>query len=188
MNEEQFAMKAMTEEFEGEIDNRDLNLDETPVVETEELASTFLNLIRSRERKLEDIEIFRENKIAEINEWCDAAMMQVKASILYFQQPLQIFMESRNRENEKVKSIKFPNGTIGLRKSPDRIEIDRNFQPDQHPEDKFVKSVVKTIYSVDKKAIADQAKETGEVPDYAVLIPGETKFYYKFQEEDNGTD
>ncbi len=181
------AFKAMNEEFTGEIE-LDIQPEEI-IVETEDDASTALRLVGLRDREIERLEGLRQREVERINSWTNIEIEKIQRQKSFFLQALETFMLGRNLENEKVKSVKFPNGTIGLRKNPDRIEIAEGFQPDKHPEDKFVKSVVKTVYSVDKAAIKEAVQTTGECPEYASLVPGEVKFYYKLPEADNaGTE
>lgn len=148
-----------------------------PVVEEYEIAETTLSKMVLNDQKIQAIEERRDFICKSANIWAEKEIKRIKSYNEWISQPLKYFMIGINRNNPKLKSLKFPMGKIGLRQSPQKIEIDADFVPAEHKDDPNV--VRKVSYAVSKKDIASQLKETGELPDYASVVPGETKFYYK---------
>ncbi len=167
---------AIEEEFTGSLEEIDVD-QPSPVVEGDEAVITTLSRLNVRDKEIAKIEqqgyFMKDN----IDAWMSNQIHKIEKQKAWLQIPLQSFMEAINKSNPKIKSLKFPVGKIGLRQTPQKIEIDEDFVAETHKEDPFVKA--KITYSVSKKDIASQLKETGELPDYASVIPGETKFYYK---------
>jgi len=135
-----------------------------------------------RDKEIAKIKARRDFIVSQAKEWAKREIEKLENQKQYLAIPLESFMEAINKSNPKIKSLKFPAGVIGLRKSPERIEIDADFEPEKHLDDPFIKQTIN--YSVDKKAIKERLKETGELPEYASVVPSEAKFYYKGN--DNG--
>lgn len=167
---------AIQEEYSGELESIDVE-QPCPVVETDEAVITTLSRLIFRDKAVAKIELQANYLRQKANEWEKGEIEKIEKQKAWLQVPLQSFMESINRSNPKIKSLKFPVGKIGLRSTPQKIEIDADFVPDEHCGEKFI--IGKTTYTVSKKDIKKQLDETGEIPDYASVIPGEQRFYYK---------
>jgi len=150
------------------------------VVSDEASATLAMRVIESREREIERIRQTADGEKARIENWARAEVERHQKAISFFVAPLESFLRDINEKTGgKTKSIKYPYGTIQLRKLPDKIEIAEEFKPEEHPDDPYVKA--KTNYSVDKTAIKAAMKDSGELPEYATLVPGQTKFDYKVE-------
>jgi len=178
MSEKNDLTTAIAEDFSGELEP----IESAPMVESEEAAQTALYRLVVRDKKIDKIEKRRDFIVSQAKEWAKKEIEKLENQKQYLAIPLESFMEAINKSNPKIKSLKFPAGVIGLRKSPERIEIDADFVPEKHLDDPFIKQTIS--YSVDKKAIKEKLKETGELPEYASVVPSEAKFYYKGN--DNG--
>lgn len=186
MGNKNLAMKALNEEFTGKIE-LDIEPEEI-IVETEDDASTALRLVALRDKEIERIESLRAHEKAKVDAWADGQVFKLEKAKSYFLQPLEVFVRAALPEGKKERSVKFPNGIVGLRKST-KVIIPDDFQPDQYAGDPFIKETIVTKYSVDKAAIKKAAKETGEIPAYATVETSEN-FYYDTgkAKAENGND
>lgn len=173
---ENSQVTAIQEDYSGELEPIDVD-QPSPVVETDEAVITTLSRLVVRDKEIAKIEMQRDFIKSKADTWAKVQIRKIENQKAWLQVPLQSFMESINRNNEKIKSLKFPVGKIGLRQSPQKIEIDADFKPETHKEDPCV--VAKITYSVSKKLIKEQLNDTGELPDYASVVPGQQIFYYK---------
>lgn len=167
---------AIQEEYSGDLEEIDVE-QPYPVVETDEAVITTLSRVLVRDKAIGKINAQCNFMIDQAMEWAKTEIEKIEKQKQYFLTPLQSFMESINKSNPKIKSLKFPVGKIGLRQSPQKIEIEADFVPADHTDDPNV--IKKVSYSVSKKQIKEQLDKTGEIPDYASVVPGETKFYYE---------
>ena len=171
---------AIQEDYSGELEAIDTD-QPSPVVETDEAVITILSRLNVRDKMMATVTSHANFMREQADEWEKRAIEKIEKQKEWLRIPLQSFIESINKSNPKIKSLKFPTGTIGLRQSPQKIEIDEDFDPSKHTDDPNV--VAKTTWSVCKSVIAKTLKETGEIPDYASVVPGETKFYYRPNEK-----
>jgi len=158
---------------------------EDAIVVTEESATVAISRVAAIENKIARIKAIRDAELQRITQWAEKEMGTLKATGRFFSDPLESFMRARNRQNPKIKSLKYPNGTIGVRMTPDRIEIEEGLDLAAlvEKDDPFV--VASTTFQIAKKAILKALKEDGqEPPEYATLVPGEKKFYIKLMEGD----
>jgi len=172
---------AYQEEFDGEIQvgQESEVWPEGYVIERDDEINLALRLIYHREREIRRIDNMRKRETERVNAWADVEIEKLYRAIDHFTHSLRFYMESVNKVNPKTKSLKFPLGTIGIRKTPDKVEIT---QPPEEVRELWPDMVKeKMSLSVDKKAVLAKIKETGEVPGFAEVIPGESKFYYKME-------
>jgi len=148
-----------------------------PVIEDYDTAEEVVSKVILDGETIKGIQAKRDFIIAQANLWADQKIKQIENYNNWYSSRLIDFMRAINKSDPKKKSIKFPLGKIGFRQSPEKIEIDPDYNPAEHTDDPNV--VVKTTYSVSKTAIKNQMEATGELPDYASVVPGEIKFYIK---------
>ena len=168
------------EEFTGDLDEFDTS-QPPPVVQENEGAEIALARIAYRDKAIDKIKALRDYKCQQAVEWANREIIKIEKQKQWHLDSLKYFMEGINRSNPKVKSLSFPSGKIGLRQTPQRIEIDADFVPSEHTDDPFV--VAKTTHVVAKEDMKAHLKNTGELPDYASVVPGKKKFYYQPNEE-----
>ena len=173
---ENTQIQAIEEEYSGELEEIDVD-QPCPVVESDEAVITTLGRLIYRDKAIEKIKQQADFIVSNAQLWAMREVAKIEKQKEWFLTPLQSFMESINKSNPKIKSLKFPVGRIGLRQSPQTIAIDPDFVSADHKDDPNVTE--KTTYSVSKKSVKKQLDDTGEIPDYASVVPGETKFYYK---------
>jgi len=166
------------EDFTDELEEFDSSL--PPVVQDEDAAQTALARLVFRDKEIARIEARRDFIKNQADEWANQQIEKIEVQKQHFLLPLESFMKSINKSNPKIKSLKFPYGTIGVRQTPQKIEIDDDFKPEEHADDPFVSA--KVTYSVNKANIKKVMKNTGELPEYASVVPGEIKFYFKGNE------
>ena len=156
------------------------------VIETEESATIAISRMAAVENKMARILMIRDAELLRIAQWANNEIDSLRNAYAFFAAPLESFMRARNRQDPKVKSLKYPNGTIGVRMTPDRIEIDEDANlPALAMIENDPLIIVTKSFRVDKKAILGALKQDGmDIPEYATLVPGEKKFYIKLTEGD----
>ena len=169
---------AIQEDYSDELEVFDESL--PPVVQDEDAAQVALARLIFRDKEISRITARRDFIINQADEWAKQEIEKIERQKLHFMLPLESFMKSINKSNPRIKSLKFPQGVIGVRSTPQKIEIDPDYKAEEHPLDPNV--VVKTTYSVSKTAVKNQMEATGELPEYASVVPGEVKFYFKGNE------
>ena len=88
---------------------------------------------------------------------------------------LQAFTRAQT-ENGKKKSVRLPNGVLGYRTKPASVTIGDVQAATAWAKVNLPAAVVTTI---DKKAVTDALKETGEAVPFAAFTPSEEVFYIK---------
>jgi len=162
----------------------DIPIDDV-VIETEESATIAISRVATIENKIARIKAIRDAELRRIRQWAENEIANLESTHVFFAAPLESFMRARNRQDPKIKSLKYPNGTIGVRMTPDRIEVEEglDLKALSEKDDPFV--VESTNFRIDKKYLLKTIKEDGqEPPEYATLVPGEKKFYIKLMEGD----
>ena len=148
-----------------------------PVIEDYDTAEEVVSKVVLDGETIKGIQAKRDFIIANANLWAEQKIKQIENYNNWYSSRLIDFMRGINKSDPQKKSIKFPLGTIGFRQLPEKIEIDLDFNPAENTDDPFVSA--KTIYSVSKADIMKKLKTTGELPEYASVVPGEIKFYIK---------
>ena len=152
------------------------------IIEKNEEAMTLLERIKVRQDAIEGLEKLYEfrtralrEKIEQADKWLADEKVKYQRQIDFFKMPLKQFMEAINASNPKIKSLNLPTGKLKLRKLPDKIVITDGFKATA---DDYGKPGIfeKLTYEINRTAIKEHLKKTGEMPDYATIETGETKF------------
>jgi len=154
-----------------------LQLDALPAVDSDLKAESYLRAVAIRRNEIKRIADLRDAEIAKIQDIFNNQIEKIERSCGFLEGYLENFLREINRQDSKVKSRKYSAGVLKLSKSPDKVEIVEGFTPTEADLDKpGINKVVKTEIKINKTEIKKYIKETGEVLDYAELVPGVTKF------------
>ena len=161
------------EEFISEEEAKDLGLDpeaDTIKIQNPGQADFFLRLLNQANAEIAYINTMCDTKIEKhnerVNRFRDEQLKGYDSQINYYTMLLQTYAESIL--TDKKKSMKLPEGTIGIKKQADKIEYEEELVLDylkkNHPE--FIRTKVKE--EIDKKTLKAEA----EVVDGAYFIGG----------------
>jgi phage host-nuclease inhibitor protein Gam len=168
------------------LEHLDLDCPEENEIEVNdnEQAAIAMRRIAAHDKEVARIEGIVHAEIERVQNWAANEVERLQRQKQFFAAPLESFLRNTNEQSQgKVKSLKFPSGTAQLRKSPDKIVVDESFdQRAMATEWEGGSTFVKISYAVDKKQIMNAVKDTGQIPPWAVLEPGETKFSYKLND------
>ena len=154
--------------------------DETnPVPVDEGKADAILFCIAREKRKRNDIINQAVEQINKIELWRDSEVERYEREIARQTERLQMYFLSLVAADPDLKTKKLPNGTIKARKQQDEliIEDEKEFMMthyDNAKETGFVKVTYKTV--INKRAVKDYIKETGDLPDGCILNIRDDKF------------
>lgn len=169
-NHDDLGQMAFDELFTGETEP----VDNVPPVESDIEASNFVRLIATRQGEIDRMTELRDAEVSKINDVYNQRIESLERGIGFFSQQLEFYLREANRQDENVKSKTFSSGRISLRKQPDRIEIDSNFKPEENTDSPYVRG--KKTYCVDRETLKKSHKNGYELPDWAKVEEGKTKF------------
>ncbi len=160
-----------------------MNLDEGILTENLKEASpeiqldTYLYVIRKKEEELLKYQQIASEAIARTEKWLEGREKNISSSISYLSNRLRYYLKSNN-----LKSLSLPNGVIGLRKLPKKLEIsdEELFFRDANPD--FLKQYPES-YEPDLQAIKNFINKSNEIPKGVIVKSQEPKFYYKLSEQ-----
>ena len=92
--------------------------DDRFVIDSEEKADWALRKIKEAENEIEKVEHFAETQIRQIENWKAKQTEKHHNSIEHFQSLLAEYLESKRKDDPKLKSITLPSGNVGFRKKP----------------------------------------------------------------------
>jgi hypothetical protein len=160
-----------------------MNLDEGFLTDNLKEASpevqldTYLYVIRKKEEELLKYQQIANETIARTEKWLEGREKNISSSISYLSNRLRYYLKSNN-----IKSLSLPNGVIGLRKLPKKLEIadEELFFRDANPD--FLKHHPES-YEPDLQAIKNFINTSNEIPKGVIVKSQEPKFYYKLSEQ-----
>lgn len=151
------------------------------VIEDDDAANRALYMLKLKQKEIERIRGLAQAEVERVNQWADANIAAIGKQMTYWANPLLSFMESVNRGNPKVKTLKYPHGKVFVRMGRDKIEVAEDFDPEKHIGEPFVKEHVR--HSADREGMGKAIKENGGdlsiLPPWATYISGEPKFGYE---------
>lgn len=159
------------------------NLDEPLIAEGLDEASpeikfdTYLWIIRQKEKELNKFRNIAEESINRTQLWLDRKEKNFNSTISFLSNQIRYYLKSNG-----IKSLSLPNGTIGLRKKPDTLEIANEELFYENAKVEFLRHTPEN-YEPDIKAIKDYIKLTNELPKGVIFKSQEPKFYYKLTED-----
>lgn len=135
-------------------------------------------IARAIKGKIFDIEI-QKNILNQYKQEIGATVDKLEEDIEKLSSELKLYINYRLlARDDKKKSVPLGKYTVGLRKSPDTVEIeDADKFCLEYSGSPFVRETVKL--APDIPIIKDHIKSTGEIPAGAKLIEGEDKIYVK---------
>ncbi|MBS1516106.1 MAG: host-nuclease inhibitor Gam family protein [Bacteroidetes bacterium] len=138
---------------------------------------TYLYVIRKKEEELLKYQQIATETIARTEKWLEGREKNISSSISYLSNRLRYYLKSNN-----LKSLSLPNGVIGLRKLPKKLEIsdEELFFRDANPD--FLKHHPES-YEPDLQAIKNFINKANEIPKGVIVKSQEPKFYYKLSEQ-----
>lgn len=151
--------------------------EETPwTIEDESAASWAIRKIAKIDRDAQKALDLAEEQIAKVETWRDKELERIQGHRSFFEYHLAAYHRSRLIEDERVKTISLPDGTLKARKSPDNIAFadeERFFDQVLHAgEDRFIK-VTKAL---DRKMVKEAVLKDGESLPGVSIVPGEVRF------------
>lgn len=179
------------EEFISEEEAKDLGIDPeatTVKIENPSQADFFLRLLNQATAEVQYVNEMCDNKIEKhnerVNRFRDESIKGLDSQINYYTMLLQTYAESVL--NDKKKSMKLPEGTIGIKKQADKIdyedEVVMEYLKTHHPE--FIRTKIKE--EIDKKTLKSEAEVVdgayfigGKEVEGIKVLPQPQKFYVK---------
>lgn len=152
------------------------NIEEDKIIESdspEVLFSKFLWKIKFLESEIDKIKSSSEQLIAEVERWQVQKTEQKLKQIGYLSRQMEFYLR-----NKDIKTLSLPNGSIALRKQPDKIEITDEELFYQKADESVLRRVPES-YAPDMKAIRERIKKTGEILPGVQVTEQESKFSYK---------
>lgn len=138
-------------------------------------ATMLIRNMAHAEKEIARLNEYADSEIKRMTSWRDEQIERIERHHLYFRNLAESYMRDvYEKTGGKTKTLKLIGGQFQIRKLPDKIKIDEAFKPEENKKDKFV--VSKTTYRVDLKSVMDNLKVNGELPDYAEVVEGDTKF------------
>jgi len=137
---------------------------------------TYLWIVRKKEEELVKHQKLAAETIERTERWLANKEKNIVSTIEFLSNRFRYYLKSNN-----LKSLSLPNGTIGLRKRPKKVEVVdeelffQNAEPGMlkhHPEN----------YEPDLNAIKSHIKNTSELPKGVEIVSQQDKFYYKLSE------
>ena len=130
----------------------------------------------SAQKRINEIEAYAEAAIAEARKRIEREVSGYRRTV----ERMATFLEPWVRERlagEKRKSLRLLSGRVGLRKSPDRLEV-----TDAELAIAYLKSfggadAIRVKEEVDKRALMADVKAGAPLPEGCELVPGSERFY-----------
>ena len=136
----------------------------------------FLYKIKFIEENIQKDKKVAEDTIKEINDWFEKKRNQLEKQIEWLGNQMQNYLVIQD-----LKSLSLPSGKIGFRNQQDKIEIVAKelFFNKALPE--LLRHVPES-YEPDMSKIKKHIKSTGDVPEGIEVLPQDSKFYYKLNQ------
>ena len=116
-----------------------------------------------------------------LNDWSLRKNMKLQERIDFLALKLESFIRERG-----AKTVDLAHGTLRIRKTPDRFEIDIEELTDSA--DITLYTAQPTVYKPNLPGIKDMIKNEGVVPDGVTVIEGTEKFSYKLKQNGDSKD
>lgn len=128
-------------------------------------------------------EVFREaeQEVQIINDWAMNKNAKTQERINFLKQKLEKFIRDQDK-----KTIDLPNGTLKIRKKPDKVEVKDLDLFLQHANKDMITVVPESI-KPNLSGIKSVIKMSGRVPEGVELIEGQEDFSLKLKEVSNDT-
>jgi len=138
---------------------------------------TYLWIIRQKEKELNKYKSIAEGSINRTQLWLERKEKNFNSTISFLSNQIKYYLKSNG-----IKSLSLPNGTIGLRKRPDTLEIANEKLFYENAKVEFLRHTPES-YEPDLKAIKNFINKSNEIPKGVILKSQEPKFFYKLTED-----
>jgi hypothetical protein len=161
------------DDFLASLDLDTSNLTDTESIDGEIKLNKYLWVVKQKESELSRCRTIAKDSIRSTSDWLNEKETQIQNAIDWLTGQMKNYLITKD-----IKSLSLPNGTIGMRKQPEAIEVvdESSFISDASPD--LLRHVPES-YEPDLKAIKALIKETGEIPKGIELKAQNPKFYYK---------
>jgi hypothetical protein len=161
------------DDFMSSLDLDTSNLTDLESIDGEIRLNKYLWIVKQKESELSRCRTIATDSIHGTTRWLNEKSEQISKAIDWLTSQMRNYLAVKD-----LKSLSLPNGTIGMRKQPEIVEI--------VDEDMFIENAspellrhVPESYEPDLKAIKALIKDTGEIPKGVELKEQDPKFYYK---------
>lgn len=129
--------------------------------------------IRNLNSQISNIQSETQEEINIINQWAQVKIGKLIDKITFYEAKLERFIRQQN-----LKTIELPNGTLRIRKSPDKVEIidPELFMNNATPE---LLKIIPETYKPDLNKIKSFIKSKGTIPPGVKFEEGKEQFTYK---------
>jgi len=161
------------DDFMASLDLDTSNLTDLESIDGEIRLNKYLWIVKQKESELSRCRTIATDSIRSTSDWLNEKETQIQNAIDWLTGQMKNYLITKD-----IKSLSLPNGTIGMRKQPEAIEVvdESSFISEASPD--LLRHVPET-YEPDLKAIKALIKETGEIPKGIELKAQDPKFYYK---------
>jgi hypothetical protein len=161
------------DDFLASLDLDTSNLTDTESIDGEIKLNKYLWVVKQKESELSRCRTIATDSIRSTSDWLNEKETQIQNAIDWLTSQMRNYLVTKD-----LKSLSLPNGTIGMRKQPDAVEVadESVFIANAGPE--LLRHVPES-YEPDLKAIKALIKDTGEIPKGIELKAQDPKFYYK---------
>jgi hypothetical protein len=161
------------DDFMASLDLDTSNLTDLESIDGEIRLNKYLWVVKQKESELSRCRTIATDSIRGTSDWLNEKETQIQNAIDWLTSQMKNYLITKD-----VKSLSLPNGTIGMRKQPETIEVvdESVFISEALPD--LLRHVPES-YEPDLKAIKALIKETGEIPKGIEVKAQDPKFYYK---------
>ncbi len=161
------------DDFLASLDLDTSNLTDTESIDGEIKLNKYLWVVKQKESELSRCRTIATDSIRGTTQWLNEKETQIQNAIDWLTSQMRNYLVTKD-----LKSLSLPNGTIGMRKQPDAVEVadESVFIANAAPD---LLRHVPELYEPDLKAIKALIKDTGEIPKGIELKSQDPKFYYK---------
>jgi hypothetical protein len=151
----------------SEEEQRSIEETQPAAVENDDRADYYLILLKSKQKEVERLQGRAEVIQKDIE--------TEKRSMGYLKNQLNLYMAEMVGKDPKKKSHKLEDGILKARQGIDTVKVNRDLTDADY--DKYADVVnMKVKYQADLKAIKIKLETSGEIPDFAEIVPGEIKY------------
>ena len=161
------------DDFMASLDLDTSNLTDLESIDGEIRLNKYLWVVKQKESELSRCRTIATDSIRSTSDWLSDKETQIQNAIDWLTSQMRNYLVTKD-----LKSLSLPNGTIGMRKQPDAVEVadESVFIANAAPD--LLRHIPES-YEPDLKAIKALIKDTGEIPKGIELKAQDTKFYYK---------
>lgn len=135
----------------------------------------YLEALAERERTIAENRRVADARKAMIEQWLQSENTRIEREAFWLTRQIEAF--AAEYDYGKKKSRNLPHGTFGVRRSPDRLEVNDEAAALEYAATHGIAGAIKR--SILKTPLLKHLKETGDIPDGCELLEGTDTFYVK---------